>query len=234
LDIFHWQDNPDDRDAEARVNAVKGLVSVCEALTLEKEHSGIQSVEDDMSLFLLIKDKIMTTLLKALDDYSVDNRGDVGSWVREAAMDGLERCTYILCKRDSIGRIDSALELERSADNNQLHSLFDANLATSIVGGICKQAVEKMDKLREAAAKVLQRILYNKIAYVQHIPHREKLEDIVPNVVELKWAVSNTYKFYSIVDESLEFFDGECIIYLRVGTNFFISSFCTIASVWLF
>lgn len=183
------EDNPDDRDAEARVNAVKGLVSVCEALTQEKEHSGIQSVEDDMSLFLLIKDKIMTTLLKALDDYSVDNRGDVGSWVREAAMDGLERCTYILCKRDSIGRIDSALELERSADNNQLHSLFDANLATSIVGGICKQAVEKMDKLREAAAKVLQRILYNKIAYVQHIPHREKLEDIVPNVVELKWAV---------------------------------------------
>lgn len=234
MDIFDWQDNPDDRDAEARVNAVKGLVSVCEALTQEKEHSGIQSIEDDMSLFLLIKDKIMTTLLKALDDYSVDNRGDVGSWVREAAMDGLERCTYILCKRDSIGRIDPALELESSADNNQLHSLFDANLATSIVGGICKQAVEKMDKLREAAAKVLQRILYNKIAYVQHIPHREKLEEIVPNVVELKWAVSNTYNFYNIVDESLEFFDGECIIYLRVGANFFISSFCTIASIWLF
>ncbi|KAL6129252.1 hypothetical protein ACLB2K_072605 [Fragaria x ananassa] len=183
------EDNPDDRDAEARVNAVKGLVSVCEALTQEKEHSGVQSMEDDMSLFLLIKDRIMTALLKALDDYSVDNRGDVGSWVREAAMDGLERCTYILCKRDSIGgrsgRIDSSLELEP----NQLHLLFDENLATSIVGGICKQAVEKMDKLREAAAKVLQRILYNDVAYIQHILHRKKLEEIVPNEADLKWAV---------------------------------------------
>ncbi|CAB4300075.1 unnamed protein product [Prunus armeniaca] len=135
------------------------------------------------------------TLLKALDDYSVDNRGDVGSWVREAAMDGLERCTYILCKRDSVGltgrsgQVDSGLELQNSDDSNQLYSLFDANLATSIVGGICKQAVEKMDKLREAAAKVLQRILYNKIAYVPRIPHRKKLEEIVPNKADLKWGV---------------------------------------------
>lgn len=227
------QDNPDDRDAEARVNAVKGLVSVCEALTQEKEHSGVQSMEDDMSLFLLIKDRIMTALLKALDDYSVDNRGDVGSWVREAAMDGLERCTYILCKRDSIGgrsgRIDSSLELEP----NHLHLLFDENLATSIVGGICKQAVEKMDKLREAAAKVLQRILYNDVAYIQHILHRKKLEEIVPNEADLKWAVSNTYNFCSIVDKLLEFFDGERIMYLLVGTNCFISSFCAIATIWL-
>lgn len=190
------QDNPDDRDAEARVNAVKGLVSVCEALAQEKEHSGIDTMEDDMSLFLLIKDEIMTTLLKALDDYSVDNRGDVGSWVREAAMDGLERCTYILCKRDSVGltarsgQVDSGLELQNSDDSNQLYSLLDANLAASIVGGICKQAVEKMDKLREVAAKVLQRILYNKIAYVPRIPHRKKLEEIVPNKADLKWGVS--------------------------------------------
>ncbi len=25
-----------------------------------------------------------------VDDYSIDNRGDVDSWVRDAAMDGLE------------------------------------------------------------------------------------------------------------------------------------------------
>ncbi|KAM1285817.1 hypothetical protein EV1_028362 [Malus domestica] len=189
------EDNPDDRDAEARVNAVKGLVSVCEALTREKEQSGIDAVEGDMSLFLLIKDEIMMTLLKALDDYSVDNRGDVGSWVREAAMNGLERCAYILCKSDSVGltgisgRVDSALELQNCDDNNQLQLLYDANLATNIVAGISKQAVEKMDKLREAAAKVLQRLLYNEMAYVPHIPHRKKLEEIVPNKADLKWGV---------------------------------------------
>ncbi|KAL6573688.1 hypothetical protein OROHE_002147 [Orobanche hederae] len=186
--------NPGDRDAEARANAVKGLVSVCETLTHEKEQSRIQSMEDNLSLFLLIKHEVMETLLKALDDYSVDNRGDVGSWVREAAMDGLERCTYILCKQDYVGlterseHVDYVLELS-TADSSQLHLLFDANLATRVVGGICKQAVEKMDKLRETAAKILHRLLYNKITYVQHIPHRKKLEELVPNEADLKWAV---------------------------------------------
>ncbi|KAL5571563.1 hypothetical protein UlMin_021160 [Ulmus minor] len=194
------EDNPDDRDAEARVNAVKGLVSVCEILTKEKGAADAPSGEDDISLFLMIKNEVMTSLLKALDDYSVDNRGDVGSWVREAAMDGLERCTYILCKNDSFigrsGEVESSSELHDSdmVENSRLSSTFDANLATSIVGGICKQAVEKMDKLREAAAKVLQRILYCKLVYIPHIPFREKLEEIVPDIADLKWAVpSFTY-----------------------------------------
>ncbi|KAI8030068.1 Tubulin-folding cofactor D, partial [Camellia lanceoleosa] len=112
------EDKPEDRDAEARVNAVKGLRFVCETLTETRECSDW----DDMPLFLLIKNEVMQTLFKALDDYSIDNRGDVGSWVHEAAMDGLE----------------------------------------SLVEGIVKQAVEKMDKIRERAAKVLQRICITK------------------------------------------------------------------------
>ncbi|KAG6677496.1 hypothetical protein I3842_14G030100 [Carya illinoinensis] len=191
------EDNPEDRDAEARVNAVKGLVSVCETLIQGREDLNIQSRVDDMPLFLLIKNEVMMSLFKALDDYSVDNRGDVGSWVREAAMDGLERCIYILCKGDSNGStrrsdgIESASELSNSVvdKNNQMHSLFDANLASIFVGAICKQAVEKMDKLREAAAKVLQRILYNEIIHIPYIPYRERIEEIVPNDAGLKWGV---------------------------------------------
>ncbi|GMP61852.1 hypothetical protein CsSME_00024154 [Camellia sinensis var. sinensis] len=187
------EDKPEDRDAEARVNAVKGLVSVCETLTETRECSDW----DDMPLFLLIKNEVMQTLFKALDDYSVDNRGDVGSWVREAAMDGLERCTYILCKRHSMNVSGKSCGVESISDqpegemveNNQMYTLFDANLATSLVGGIVKQAVEKMDKIRERAAKVLQRILYDKTIFVPFIPYREMLEEIIPNKAELEWGV---------------------------------------------
>jgi len=141
---------------------------------------------------------VMMSLFEALEDYSVDNRGDVGSWVRDAAMDGLERCTYILCKRNSTGstrrsdEVEPVQELPNSVmvKNNQMDSLFDANLASILVEGICKQAVEKMDKLREAAAKVLQRILYNKMVYIPYIPYREKLEELVPNDAGLQWGVS--------------------------------------------
>ncbi|TYJ39333.1 hypothetical protein E1A91_A04G062300v1 [Gossypium mustelinum] len=191
------EDNPEDRDAEARVNAVKGLVSVCETLAQERESSDIHSVEDNMSLFHLMKNEVMVSLFKALEDYSVDNRGDVGSWVREAAMEGLERCTYILCKRDSMSstrKPDILESMSKQPNNNvveenQMCSLFDVNLATNLVGGISKQAVEKMDKLRELAAKALQRILYHKEIFVPFIPYRENIEEIVPNETDLKWGV---------------------------------------------
>ncbi|XP_050236631.1 tubulin-folding cofactor D [Mercurialis annua] len=202
---FHWkdvllklcsscliEDNPEDRDVEARVNAVKGLISVCKTLSQTTEFSDLCSGEDGKSLCHLIKNEVMSSLFKALDDYSVDNRGDVGSWVREAAMEGLETCTLILCLTDST-RISNGVEtpsqIPELTENEQMLLLFDANLAAHVIEVIVKQAVEKMDKLREAAAKVLHRILYNKKIFVPFIPHREKLEQIVPNKEDLQWAV---------------------------------------------
>ena len=43
---------------------------------------------------------IFTALLSSLCDYAVDNRGDVGSWVREASMIALERFSLSLVKHD--------------------------------------------------------------------------------------------------------------------------------------
>ncbi|KAK7357845.1 hypothetical protein VNO80_17142 [Phaseolus coccineus] len=193
------EQNPEDRDAEARVNAVKGLTLVCETLIDGREDTATSFVEDDFSLFRLIKNEVMTSLFKALEDYSVDNRGDVGSWVREAALDGLEKCTYMLCKIDKsvcLSERSVANEIEATAPltagmlrSKQELSLFDENLATNLVGAICKQAVEKMDKLREAAANVLYRILYNQMIYIPYIPFREKLEEIIPKEADAQWAV---------------------------------------------
>ncbi|KAL5728185.1 hypothetical protein ACHQM5_001298 [Ranunculus cassubicifolius] len=162
------EENIDDKDAEARVNAIKGLVSVCETLTNATQDS--LSEEETTSLYLLLKNEVMQTLLKSLTDYSVDNRGDVGSWVREASMDGLERCTYILCNRHA-------------------QPLFDESLATNLVGGLLKQSVEKMDKLRIAAIKTLKRILINGKIFVPCIPHRKSLEKAVAVRDDLEWGV---------------------------------------------
>ncbi|CAN0889879.1 Tubulin-folding cofactor D [Linum grandiflorum] len=186
------EDNPDDRDAEARVNAVKGLISVCKTLSQARKLVEMSPEQDDLSLYHLMKNEVMISLVRALDDYSVDNRGDVGSWVREAAMEGLEDCTYILCSVDST--IKSCRREKLTGDTeerNPILPFFDEKLANAVVGGLVKQAVEKMDKLREAAAKVLQRILYNKKLFIPFIPYREKLEEIIPHESETKWAVPN-------------------------------------------
>ena len=33
--------------------------------------------------------KVIDCYLKAMDEYTLDNRGDIGAWVREAAMNGI-------------------------------------------------------------------------------------------------------------------------------------------------
>ncbi|XP_068650366.1 tubulin-folding cofactor D-like [Aristolochia californica] len=170
-------DDPNDQDAEARVNAIQGLVSVCETLAGASVNFHDINI-DAKSLYQRIKNEVMQTLLKALDDYSVDNRGDVGSWVREAAMDGLERCTYILCNGET-------LRLETDGT----FALFDETLVTNVIEGILKQAVEKIDKLRDMAGKILQRILYNPKYFVPFISEKEKLEGVVPNDANLEWGV---------------------------------------------
>lgn len=189
-----FQHKPEDPDAEARVNAVRGLVFVCETLIGKLN----QNLQEEISLYFLIKNEVMQTLFKELDDYSVDNRGDVGSWVREAAMEGLERCSSMLCRRDSVGfmntpNAEQLVELpdKELATHNLSYPLLDTNVVTYLVGGIAKQAVEKMDKLRDTAARTLQRILYNKQYFIPNIPHREILQDIIPYETNLKWGVSS-------------------------------------------
>lgn len=60
-------------DAETRREAIKSLVSVVRTLEIANT--------DRSQLFAIVE-----VLYKALDDYAVDRRGDVGSWVREESM----------------------------------------------------------------------------------------------------------------------------------------------------
>ncbi|XVE53008.1 hypothetical protein DITRI_Ditri02bG0170200 [Diplodiscus trichospermus] len=52
------EDNPEDKDAEAQVNAVKGLIFVCEILTLARAKSDIHYGEDDKSPFHLTNNEL--------------------------------------------------------------------------------------------------------------------------------------------------------------------------------
>lgn len=188
-------ENPDDRDAETRVNAVRGLATVCETLTGACIDSTLSVPASEESLLDVIKNAVVDCLFKALEDYSVDNRGDVGSWVREAAMEALEKCTYIIC-RSLTAFTGNGIKMRQAytsdegfmSDTQKENSLFDSNLAARLIGGIAKQAVEKIDKVRDIAGRTLQRILHNDYIFVPYIPHRCELEVIVPKDGTFNWA----------------------------------------------
>ena len=82
---------------------------------------------------------ILETIITGFDDYTNDQRGDVGSWVRLAS-------------------ITSTSELFSTV------RLFEAQLLTQerldrIVASLLKQGVERLDNVREASGMVLESIV---------------------------------------------------------------------------
>ena len=194
------QERLEDQDAETRVNAVRGLTAVCEILyggpaeSLSRLKSPFSAPVPHQLLGPVIREQVMDVLLKALDDYAIDNRGDVGSWVREAVMDALKRCSFLLCLETNGEWIQveperSPGETEASGFSSTSGPLFDEEIAVKVVGGLAKQAVEKIDRVRDVAGRTLQQLLHSDQLSIDRVPHRRALEQIVPNDTNLNWAV---------------------------------------------
>lgn len=74
-------------DAESCKNAINSIIELTEKLSLLPQFS---------EKFWILTFNI---LLRALNDYSIDKRGDTGSWSRIAALKGLERIIYAYNRR---------------------------------------------------------------------------------------------------------------------------------------
>jgi tubulin-specific chaperone D len=153
------------QDAETRVNAVRAL-GACVA-TCGVDCTSSQTTQGDDAIDRLdeealarggvpvsaVRSKVVPALLDALKDYCMDSRGDVGSWVREAAMDCLP---HVLCAA--------------------ICDASDAELVTRAVCALLKQAAEKIDRTRGVAATALARLLRSMPTPVAaQIPHVDAL-----------------------------------------------------------
>lgn len=88
---------------------------------------------------------ILGTLLSGLDDYTIDERGDVGSWIRVACVQGLTSCIADLVFVS--GFIDSFDEY------------LPLHMYQQAVAGILKQGVERLDNVRQEAGTCITRLL---------------------------------------------------------------------------
>lgn len=118
--------------AEARRDALKALTNL--SVTLGDEIGS--DIFPKEQIF-----KIYNVLLNGLTDYTQDKRGDVGAWVRESAVQGLQTLTSTV--------VDQAP-----------HFLTD-ELIIKMMGGIAQQAVERIDRTRALAGKVFYNLIYN-------------------------------------------------------------------------
>lgn len=75
-----------------------------------------------------------------LTEYTQDNRGDIGAWVREASMTGLQTLTLIL--------------------GSQRPTILCIDIVRKLATGIVQQAVEKIDRTRALAGKVFYNLIH--------------------------------------------------------------------------
>ncbi|XP_078610287.1 tubulin-specific chaperone D-like [Branchiostoma floridae x Branchiostoma japonicum] len=149
--------------AEARRDAIKSIISICSTVGIEKGGSPDNVIcEDNIN-------SVYDTFLQAMEDYTTDRRGDVGTWVREAAVVGLAEIT------------SQALQVDAS--------LIQQEYYEKTIFSVLHQAGEKIDRARVVAGETLLRLLYHDPP-VPYIPHREELLNLFPEKDKetLNWA----------------------------------------------
>lgn len=104
---------------------------------MESMANAILTLQDKVDLILegFMSRAVLKAMLAGLDDYTIDARGDVGSWVRLACLTGLRKVLDFLVKTSS----QSMLKWVKQ-------DLFD-----SICAGCCKQMIERIDLVRSHA-----------------------------------------------------------------------------------
>ncbi|NXM87156.1 TBCD protein, partial [Oenanthe oenanthe] len=140
--------------AESRRDALIAIAKVCQTVGVKGDGSQQEYVCRDNV------DQIYATLLTGVTDYTTDSRGDVGGWVREAAMTSLMEVTLLLVQNEA--------------------ELIHANICKQIMCWLAQQSAEKIDKFRAHAGSVFLTLLHFDHPPVPHIPHREELERIFP------------------------------------------------------
>ena len=113
----HLEEDADERDAESRAAAARSAATL--AAALPSLTASACALMDD--------------LLVAMEDYSIDNRGDVGSWVRQAALVSLESLAQQLLRANELSD----------------------ELALRCLGSLARQAAGRIDRLRASAAERL-------------------------------------------------------------------------------
>lgn len=101
-------------------------------------------------------DNLFTCFLKALEEYTVDNRGDIGAWVREASMQALHTL-LVTCPVDRL-------------TPERVHQ---------VMTGLAQQSVEKIDRTRGLAGKLFCSLIHHH-PKIPHIQRHEFLLEIFP------------------------------------------------------
>ncbi|XP_040845817.1 tubulin-specific chaperone D isoform X3 [Ochotona curzoniae] len=140
--------------AESRRDGLKAIARVCQTVGVREDGS------PDDTLCKENVPQVYRALLNCMNDYTTDSRGDIGAWVREAAMTSLMELTLLLARG--------------------CPALLEAPVCEQVMCCVAQQASEKIDRFRAHAGHVFLTLLHSDDPPVPHVPHRGELEQLFP------------------------------------------------------
>uniref|UniRef100_A0A8I5NKS2 Tubulin-specific chaperone D n=1 Tax=Papio anubis TaxID=9555 RepID=A0A8I5NKS2_PAPAN len=147
---------------ESRRDGLKAIARICQTV-------GVKPGAPDEAVCRENVSQIYSALLGCMNDYTTDSRGDVGGWVRKAAMTGLMDVTLLLAQSQP--------------------ELIEAHICERIMCCVAQQASEKIDRFRAHAISVFLTLLHFDSPPIPHVPHRGELEKLFPrsDVASVNW-----------------------------------------------
>jgi len=164
------------RDPETRRNAIGAMVEVAQTLGLRAY--AVEGAMGGLPTRLYVR--LVEAVLAAFADYQMDNRGDVGSWVREAAMAAAMPLLRLALPptRDTTASSSLAPPLHTADEWLELRAALP-RLCQRMACELCQQVTEKIDRVRELAAITLAALLREPLPHVH--AHTELRNLFVPS-----------------------------------------------------
>ena len=139
---------------EARRDAIVSISRICVTVGITRDDDSESAVNSKLL------DEIYSCLFESLNNYSIDNRGDIGAVVREATMQVL-------------------VSLSQQVIAQHRH-LFREEWCVHMVCGLIKQANEKIDRVRQVASSSLIALIHTSTGDTPYLPHLTELREIFP------------------------------------------------------
>ncbi|XP_045621060.2 tubulin-specific chaperone D isoform X2 [Procambarus clarkii] len=163
--------------AQTRKEAINSIFRLVKTVGIKKDGKACEHVcQSNLP-------SIYHALLNSLDDYTMDRRGDIGAWVREAAISSLQALTLAVVAEDA--------------------SLLTEDIVKELMSRICQQAVERIDRTRKVAGTAFAALLYSS-PEVPFIPDRQEVKRVFPKPIcdTVNWASEKAtfHLFIQIVD----------------------------------
>ncbi|XP_078461342.1 tubulin-specific chaperone D isoform X1 [Lampetra fluviatilis] len=186
----------EEKFAEARRDAVGAIASVCLTVGV-----GLLDGDSEHMLGAATLGCVFEAILGAMEDYTMDARGDIGVVVREVAMVSLKEVILLV--------VDKCPEM------------LSPSVCEEAMCRLLQQAAEKIDRTREQAVSVLMALLHRDERPVPHIPHRQQLLDAFPraDLSPVNWRMASELFSHVVQILSLPVYQPRLLLGLTISVG---------------